>query len=243
MVSQQLSFHIIECPVGVSSSHPCLIVNGRGMPHESLTVFYEELQKIGSVPAIHAVLQPLLSFFSFLEQPDQGVWAEASSHEPCSSRPCALKRNKLPPATYWAGSPSEIKTAIRAYLFARWGCLTRSHEQHEEILLSPTVKETGEIQRFLTALRQFYNFVIEQQDYWYEGNPAAAFRIPLHSRLWQAIAPISITFRSRPALDQSRVDEGGKKKSVQSINPSSPRQEQRLSAVPVEAWVQLVPAA
>jgi hypothetical protein len=198
---------------------------------------------MGSVPAMHTVLQTVLSFFSFLEQPEQGVETEAASQETCSSRPCALKRNELPPATYWAGSPSEIKTAIRAYLFARWGCLTRSQGQHEEILLSPTVKETGEIQRFLAALRQFYGFAIEQQHYWYDGNPVAAFRIPLRSRIWQAIAPISSILRSRPALHQSRIDEGEKKESVQSINPSSPRQEQQLSAVPVEAWIQLVPAA
>lgn len=243
MVSQQLSFHIIECPAGVSSSHACLIVNGRGVPHESLTVFYEKLQKIGSVPAMHAVLQPVLSFFSFLEQPNQGVETSTSSQEPCSSRLCTLERKQLLPPTYWAGSPSEIKAAVRAYLFARWGCLTRSHYQHEEILLSPEVKETGEIQRFLAALGQFYSFAIEQQHYWYDGNPVAAFRIPLRSRIWQAIAPISSILRPRPALQQSGVEEGGKDELVQRTNPSSPRLEQRLSAVPVEAWIQLVPAA
>lgn len=243
MVSQQRSFHVIECPAGVSSSHACLVVSERGVPHESLTVFYEALQKIGSVPAIHAVLQPLLSFFSFLEQPDQGVWTGASSHEPCWSRLCALERKLIPPPTYWAGPPSEIQAAVRAYLFVRWGCLTRLHGQHEEILLPPGVRETGEIQRFLAALQQFYRFALERQDYWYDGNPATAFRIPLRSRLWQAIAPISFTFRSRPAFHKSRVDDGGKEESVQGINPSSPRQEQPLPVVPSEAWVQLVPVA
>ncbi len=243
MVSQQISFHIIECPAGVSSSHACLVVNGRGVPHESLTVFYEELQKMDSVPARDAALQSVLSFFSFLEQPDQGVETEASLHETCSSRPCVLKRNELPPATYWAGSPSEIKAAIRAYLLARWGCLTRSHGQDEEILLSPSAKEAGEIQRFLAVLRQFYSFAIERQDYWYDGNPAAAFRIPLRSRIWQTIAPISSTFRSRPALHQSRIDEGGKEELVQSIHPFSSRQEQPLPVVPGGARRLLVPAA
>ncbi len=243
MVSQQLSFHIIECPAGVSSSHTCLVVNGRGVPHESLTVFYEELQKMDSVPARNAVLQSVLSFFSFLEQPDQGVETKPYSHGPCSSRPCAMEGKQLLQPTYWAGAPSEIKAAIRAYVFARWGCLTRSRGQNEEILLSPTVKETGEIQRFLAALRQFYNFAIERQDYWYDGNPAAAFGIPLRSRISQVIAPISSILRSRTALYYSRIDEGGKEEPDQRINPSSLHQEQWLSAVPVEAWVQLVPAA
>jgi hypothetical protein len=243
MVSQQRSFHIIECPVGVSSSHSCMIVNGRGLPHESLTMFYEELQKMGSVSSRDAVLESVLSFFSFLEQPDQGVEMEDASNESCSSRPCTLKKNVLPLATYWAGSPSEIKAAIRAYLFARWGCLIRSQDQYEEILLSSTVKETDEIQRFLTALRQFYSFAIEQQHYWYEGNPVAAFRVPLRSRILQAIASLSALLRPHSALHQSRVDEGEKEEFVQSINPSARLQEQRLSAVPVEAWIQLVPAA
>ena len=55
------------------------------------------------------------------------------------------------------------------------------------------------------------------------------------------MAPISFTFRSRPALNQSRVDEGLQEEPVQSINPVSPREEQPLPIVPVEAWIQLVP--
>jgi len=229
MVSQQLSFHVIDCPAGVSSSHACLVVNGCGVPHESLTVFYEELQKMESVPARDATLQSVLSFFSFLEQPDQGVETEASPHETCSSRPCAHKRDELPAATYWAGSPSEIKATIRAYLFARWGCLTRSHGQDEELLLSPRAKEAGEIHRFLSVLRQFYRFAIERQDYWYDGNPAVAFRISMRSRIWQAIVPISSPRRARPALHQSRTDGGGKEEFAQSIHPFSSLQELELA--------------
>ena len=240
MVSHQRSFHLIECPRGVSSSHARLVVNGRGMPHESLTVFYEELQKIHSVPAREVAVQSVLSFFSFLEQPDRRVETAASPHEPCSSRTYALKRIELPPATYWAGPPSEIKVAIRAYLFAHWGCLTRSSSPDEEILLSPSAKATGEIRRFLAVLRQFYRFAIERQDYWYNGNPVTAFRIPLLSRIWQVIAPISFTLRSRPALHQRRIDEGGREELVQSISPFSPRLEQPLPIVLDEAWDQLV---
>jgi hypothetical protein len=241
MVSHQRSFHLIECPTGVSSSHACLVVNGRGVPHESLTVFYEELQKRDGVPARDAALQSMLSFFSFLEQPDQGVETAASPHEPCSSRPYALKRSELPEAAYWAGPPSEIKLTIRAYLFARWGCLTSSSSPDEEMVLSPSAKATGEMRRFLAVLRQFYRFAIERQDYWYDGNPVTAFRIPLRSRIRQVIAPISFTLPSRPALHQSRIDEGGREELVQSISPFSPHLEQPLPVVLDEAWGQLVP--
>lgn len=231
MGSQQRSFHLIECPAGVSSSHARLVVNGRGVPHASLTVFYEELQKTNCFPAREVAMQSVLSFFSFLEQPDLGVETAASPHETCSSRPCALKRNELPPATYWAGTPSEIKVAIRAYLLARWGCLTRSSSPDEEMVLSPSAKAKGEIRRFLAVLQQFYRFAIERQDYWYDGNPVTAFHIPLLSLIWQVIAPSSFTLRSRPALHQSRRDEGLREELVQSISPFSPRLEQpsRLS--------------
>jgi hypothetical protein len=211
------------------------------MPHESLTVFYEELQKMQCVPASDAALQSVLSFFSFLEQPNRGVETAASPHEPCSSRPSALKRIEFPPATYWAGPPSEIKAAIRAYLFTRWACLTRSSSPDEEIVLSPSAKATGEIRRFLAVLRHFYRFASARQDYWYDGNPVTAFRIPLRSRLWQVIAPLSFPLRSRPALQQSRIDEGGREELVQSISPFSPRLEQPLPVVLDEAWGQLVP--
>jgi hypothetical protein len=183
MVSQQRSFHLIECPTSVSSSPAHLVVNGRGMPHEALTAFYEELQKMHWVPAREGAVQAVLSFFSFLEQPDQGVEMAASPHEPCSSRPSALGRSELPPATSWAGPTSEIKVAIRAYLFARWGCLTRSRSPDEEMVLSPSARATGEIRRFLAVLRHFYRFAIERQDYCYDGNPVTAFRIPPLSRI------------------------------------------------------------
>jgi hypothetical protein len=235
MNSQQLSFHVIECATDVSSSHARFVVSGHGVPHKSLTLFYEELQKIWAAPAAQAILDPLLSFFSFMEEPEQNDWTRTSSREldsPCLS---ALNKNQLPPRTYWAGRPSEIRAAIRAYLLARWGCITRPHDQYEEILLSPVVRETSEIQRFLAALRQFYRFAIERQDYWYDGNPAAAFRIPLRSRFRQAIAGISFSLHSRPALHEVRADVGVKEEPVQRINPASPLQEQPLPVLLAEA--------
>ena len=241
MVSQQLSFHIIKCPAGVSSPHPRLVVSGRGAPHETLTVYYEELQKTCFAPTMRTLLYPLLSFFTFLEQPEQHVWTEASSHESCSPCRSALERQRLPPRAYWAGPPSEIRVIVRAYLLARWGCLTRAHGQHEEILLSPRLREAGEIQRFLVALRQFYHFAIERRDYWYDGNPADAFRLPLRSRLRKAIAHISCTFRWRTTRDQSRVAEGLQEEPAQSINPVSPREKQTLPLVPLAARIQFVP--
>ena len=233
MVSQQLSFHIIKCPAGVSSPHPRLVVSGRGVPHETLTLYYEELQKTCSAPTIRALLHPLLSFFTFLEQPEQHVWTEASSHKSCSPRSSALEKQKQLPQTNWAGPPSEIRLIVRTYLLARWGCLTRAHGQHEEILLSPWLREAGTIQRFLVALQQFYRFAIERRDYWYDGNPADAFRLPFRSRLRQAIAPISCLFRWRTTRDQSRVDEGLQEEPAQNIHPVSPSEKQPLPLVPL----------
>jgi len=228
MVSQQRSFQIIECPAGISSSHARLVVSGRGVPHEALTVFYETLQRTCSASTIHTILSPLLSFFSFLEQSEQHA---------CGS---TLERKQLPDEVFWAGSPSEIRAAIRAYLLTRWGCLTKPNGQQEKILLSPAVGETVEIQHFLGALQQFYRFAIKRRDYWYEGNPADTFRLPLRSRLWQ---DMSVAFRSSAARYPSGVDEGRKEVPVQKSTPVSPREEQSVSTIPVEAWIQLVPVS
>ncbi len=137
MVSQQRSFHIIECPTGVASPHARLIVSGHGVPHESLTAFYEALQETYSAPTIHALLHPLLSFFSFLEQQEQEGWARACAdalYSPCLS---AMERGQFPPRTFWAGPSSQIQAAIRAYLLMQWECRTRRNGLSEELLLAP----------------------------------------------------------------------------------------------------------
>jgi len=228
MVSQQRSFHLIECPTGVSSPHARLIVSGRSVPHESLTAFYEALQQTSSAPTIHTLLHPLLSFFSFLEQQEQDGQAQACADAPYSPCLSAMERGQLPPRTFWAGPLSEIQAAIRAYLLTQWGYRTRRNGRSEELLLAPLAQEAAQILGFLSALRAFYHFAIARHDYWDHGNPAAAFRLPLRARLWQAIAPINLLLRSLHAPHQSKGAEGGKKEPVQRIYPISARKEQPL---------------
>jgi len=90
---------------------------------------------------------------------------------------------------------------------------------------------------FFAALRQFYRFAIERRDYWYEGNPAEAFNLPLRSRLLYAMGRV---FRSSAGRHPSSISEGGKVVLVQRSTPTSPREEQPASAIPAEAWIQLV---
>jgi hypothetical protein len=191
MVSQQRSFHLIECPTGVSGPHARLIVSGRGVPHEALTAFYEALRQTSSAPTIHTLLHPVLSFFSFLEQQEQNGRVPECADAPSSPCLSGMGSGQFPPRTFWAGPPSEIQAAIRAYLLTQWGCRTRRKGLCEELLLAPLTKEAAQIHRFLSALRAFYHFAIARHDYCYHGNPVAAFRLPLRARLWQAIAPLS----------------------------------------------------
>ncbi len=228
MGNQQHSFHLIKCPVGVTSSHACLVVSGHGVPHKTLTVFYEELQKSYSTATIQVILAPLLAFFSFLEQPEQEV---------CCSTP---QSKQLPGEIYWAGSPSQLRAAIRAYLLTRWGCLTRPNGRQEEILLPPTMSETAEIQSFLAALQQFYHFALKRHDYWYESNPAATFHLPLRSHLWHAL---KATFRFPAPRHSGSRDEGRKEAPLQKSNPAFPGEELSLPAFPAEAWLQFVPVS
>src|SRR5947207_5173109 len=68
MTVEQHLFQIIPCPVDLSSPHTHLVVSGRGVPHEPLTRFYEELQKRCEAETLQANMSLLLSFFSFLEE-------------------------------------------------------------------------------------------------------------------------------------------------------------------------------
>jgi hypothetical protein len=225
MITQQRSFQLITSPVGESCSPARLVISGRGIPHQTLTLFYEELQKTGSSASSQAILIPLLSFFSFMEQP-------------AFSTCCTTQESKqIAGQANWAGSPSEIRAAIRAYLLTRWSCLTRAHGRQEEILLSPTGSETAEMQRFLDALQQFYRFAIKRGYYWYEGNPAAAFSLPMRSRLRQAL---SGAFRSLATHHPGNKDEGWNELPRQGNTPTALHEELPF---PAEAWMQFVPVA
>ena len=164
--TRQLSFHLIQCPTGGASSPAHLVVSGRGVPHEPLTRFYEEVQAKGVPGMMHRIMRPLLSFFSFMEQ----------------------NTPLFPSSLLWARSPSEIQETIRCYLHAQWGCRTRHYGKYEIILLPSFLQqEECQIRRFLTALQWFYRFSLERQDYWYASNPADVFRFSLCSRLLRGI--------------------------------------------------------
>ena len=208
MTGTQLSFQIIPCPMGVCSPHTHLVVSGRGVPHEPLTLFYEELQKNCTPRTLHAIMDSLLSFFSFLEEPRSLCDATLPHiHEEWSCHKATVEVPSLPASMAWAAPPSVLQAAVRYYLAARWGCRTSQRGQYVDIRLSPFMEGEQELHRFLAALQRFYQFSIERRDYWYEGNPAEAFRIPLRSRLLQAIAPRRFSPRSRPARNQRKVGE------------------------------------
>ena len=208
MTVKQLSFKIIPCPMGVCSPHTHLVVSGRGVPHEPLTRFYEELQNSCNPGRLHSIMASLLAFFSFLEEPQSlGDVTLPRIHEELFSCKAAMEMPPLPPGMAWAAPPSALQGAIRFYLAARWGCRTRPQGEYEDIRLSPFMEGEQELHLFLAALHRFYRFCIERRDYWYERNPAEAFRLPLRSRLLQAIAPRRLSLQPRPARKQRRVGE------------------------------------
>ena len=215
MSDKRLSFKIIPCPMGVCSPHTHLVVSGRGVPHEPLTLFYEELQKSCTPGRLHSIMDSLLTFFSFLEEPQslRDVTLPRIHQELCSYK-AAMEAPSFPSGMAWAAPPSVLQAAVRFYLAARWGCRTSQHGRYEDIRLSPFMEGEQELHLFLAALQRFYRFSIERRDYWYRGNPAEAFRLPLHSRLLQAIAPRRFSPRSRPARNQRIVGEVIKDRSL-----------------------------
>jgi hypothetical protein len=218
MTVQLRSFQIIACPMGICNPHTHLVVSGRGVPHEPLTLFYEELQKNCTPGTLHSMMGPLLSFFSFLEEPQslRNVKLPCMQEE-WSSCMESLETSSLPPAMTWAAPPSELQAAVRFYLAARWGCRTRQQGRYEHIRLSPFMQGEQELHLFLAALQRFYQFSIERRDYWYERNPAEAFRHPLRSRLLQAIESIRLSLRSLPTGNQRKVGEVIRERPVQTV--------------------------
>jgi len=218
MSVKQLSFKIIPCPMDICSPHSHLVVSGRGVPHQPLTLFYEELQKSCTPMTLHSMMSPLLSFFSFLEEPQSLCDVTLPRmHEEWYSCKEAMEVPFLPPGMAWAAPPSELQGAIRFYLAARWGCRTRQHGRYEHIRLSPFTQEEQQLHLFLAVLQRFYRFSIERRDYWYERNPAEAFRLPLRSRLLQAIAPIGLSLRNVTAGNQRKVVEVIRERPVQIV--------------------------
>jgi len=199
MTNTQRTYNIISCPTGVSSPHAQLVVSSRGVPHEPLTLFYEELQKSCNPVRLHSIMDSLLSFFSFLEE-----WRSPREvkhpciHQEWSSCKAAMEVPSLPSRMAWSAPPSALQKAVRSYVAARWKCRTSLHGQYEDIRISPCKEGEQELHLFLAALQRFYRSSIERRDYWYDRNPAEAFRLPLRSRLQQAIEQRRYSPRSRP---------------------------------------------
>ena len=218
MSIKSFSCKILLCPMNIGSPHTHLVVSGRGVPHEPLTLFYEELQKSCTSGTLDSMLSPLLSFFSFLEEPQSLCHATlACMEEEWSSCTETKKAPFIPPGMAWAAPPSELQAAIRFYLAARWGCRIRQQGQYEHIRLLPCMREGQQLHFFLATLQRFYRFVIERRDYWYERNPAQAFRLPLGTRLLQVIASMSLSRRSHLLHHQRNVSEVLKEKSGQAV--------------------------
>lgn len=215
---KSLSFKIVPCPMDIGSPHTHLVVSGRGVPNEPLTLFYEELQKSCTSGTPDLMMSPLLSFFSFLEEPQSLYnWTLPCMQEEWSSCMETTKAPFIQLGMSWAAQPSELQAAIRFYLVARWGCRTRQQGQNEQIRLSPSMREGQQLHLFLATLRRFYRFVIDRKDYWCERNPVEAFRLPLGTRLLQVIASLGLARRSHLVSHQRIVGEVLKEKAGQGV--------------------------
>src|SRR5215471_14571085 len=132
MSVKPLSFKILPCPMHSVSPYPHLVVSGRGVPHEPLTLFYEELHKNCTPGTLHSMMSPLLSFFSFLEEPQSLCHGTLPCmQEEWSSCMVTMKVPFKPSSMAWAAPPSELQAAIRFYLAAGWQCRTRQKGQYE----------------------------------------------------------------------------------------------------------------
>jgi hypothetical protein len=79
------------------------------------------------------------------------------------------------------------------------------------------MREGQQLHLFLATLRRFYRFVIDRKDYWYERNPAEAFRLSRGTHLLQVIAHIGFAQRSHLVGHQRNVGEVFKERAGQAV--------------------------
>ncbi len=63
---QSQQFHAVRRPKNVSSPYALVVVDGSGIPHLPLTVFYHELQRFLAEGTAKTYLATLLPYFDYL---------------------------------------------------------------------------------------------------------------------------------------------------------------------------------
>jgi integrase len=140
------SFRLVQRPAGIESRYSVVVVDGQGMPHLPLTVFYHHMQQQLSDGAARTYLNSLRPYFAYLVTDE---WRQRRGDR-------------------WDSDPEAVQESVRDYLLHSLGCKVRRHQTYEEISL--TAHSPSTVRIFLAALKQFY-FIMSQLGQYVHPHP------------------------------------------------------------------------
>src|SRR6266566_3497988 len=126
-------FRVVRRPADVVSRYDAIVVDGSGMPHQPLTIFYHEIQPYVADGTARTYLSSLLPYFEYLTT---NSWREHRADQ-------------------WDSEPEAVRQCVRDYLVEQMHCKARPKDLYQLIQLS--AKSPSTVQVFLSALKQFYH--------------------------------------------------------------------------------------
>ena len=140
---QSQQFRAVRRPRDLSSPYALVVVDGSGVPHLPLTLFYHETQRFLAEGTAKTYLATLLPYFDYL-----------------MTDPWRQERKDR-----WDSEPSAVRESVRDYLVEQLHC--KAQKRVTDQLVRLTGKSPSTVHVFLCALKQFYHLARRKQWYSY----------------------------------------------------------------------------
>jgi integrase len=138
---QSQQFRAVRRPRDLASPYALVVVDGNGVPHLPLTLFYHETQRFLAEGTAKTYLATLLPYFDYLATDS---WRRERKDR-------------------WDSSPDAVRESVRDFLVEQLHCKAQPRETDQLVRL--TGKSPSTVHVFLCALKQFYH--LAQRKDWY----------------------------------------------------------------------------
>jgi integrase len=138
---QSQQFRAVRRPKDLSSPYALVVVDGSGVPHLPLTLFYHETQRFLAEGTVKTYLATLLPYFDYLMT---DTWRRERKDR-------------------WDSSPDAVRESVRDFLVEQLHCKAQPRETDQLVRL--TGKSPSTVHVFLCALKQFYHLARRKK--WY----------------------------------------------------------------------------
>jgi integrase len=140
-MKQSQQFRVVRRPKDLSSLYALLVVDGSGVPHLPLTLFYHEAQRFLAEGTAKTYLATLLPYFDYL---GTDSWRRERKDR-------------------WDSEPTAVRESVRDFLVEQLHCKAQPRETDQLVRL--TGKSPSTVHVFLCALKQFYHLARRKE--WY----------------------------------------------------------------------------